>query len=86
MLRISEAGTLNETVTLKLEGRLAGPWVEVLHQACAQFLGGRRALRLDLADVSFADHDGTAEISVLKSRGVTLENCSPFVAEQLKHS
>lgn len=86
MLKISEAGTVNETVVLKLEGRIAGPWVAEVLNACERFLSEHRALKLDLADVSFLDRIGTAAISSLKSRGVSLENCSPFVVEQLKNS
>ena len=84
MLKISQAGTPNETITLKLEGRIAGPWVAEVRKACEGFLNEGRALQLDLADVSFVDATGTAAITSLKSRGVGLENCSPFVAEQLK--
>jgi len=84
MLRISEAGALNERVVLKLEGRIAGPWVAEVLDACEHFLREHRALQLDLAGVSFLDRTGTAAISRLKSRGVALENCSSFVVEQLK--
>ena len=84
MLKISQSETANETIILKLEGRIAGPWVAEVRKACEGFLNEGRALQLDLADVSFVDVTGTAAISNLKSRGVGLENCSPFVAEQLK--
>jgi ABC-type transporter Mla MlaB component len=86
MLRISEAGTVNKRVILKLEGRIAGPWVAEMLKACEQFLREHRTLQLDLADVSFLDQIGTAAISSLKLRGVFLENCSPFVTEQLKNT
>ena len=84
MLKISQAKTANEVVTLKLEGRIAGPWVAEVRNACERFLNEGCALHLDLADVSFVDATGTTAISSLKSRGVALENCSPFVVEQLK--
>ena len=84
MLKISPAGTVNHSVTLKLEGRVVGPWVGELRQVCETLLTERRGLKLDLTDVSFADADGVAALSSLKSRGVTLTNCSPFVQEQLK--
>jgi ABC-type transporter Mla MlaB component len=86
MLKISEAGTVNEIVTLKLEGRIVGPWVAEVRTACERFLSEHRALQLDLAEVSFTDENGTAAIAALKSRGVTLANCSRFVAEQLKNA
>ena len=84
MLKISPAGTVNHSVTLKLEGRVVGPWVGELRQVCETLLTERRGLKLDLTNVSFADADGVAALSSLKSRGVTFANCSPFVEEQLK--
>ena len=84
MLKISPAGTVNHSVTLKLEGRVVGPWVGELCQVCELYLSGGRALKLDLADVSFADASGVTALSSLKSRGVAVTYCSPFVAEQLK--
>jgi len=84
MLKISQAGTANHCVTLKLEGRVVGPWVGELRQICEQLLSEGRALKLDLADVTFADASGVAVLSSFKSRGVRFRNCSPFVEEQLK--
>ena len=84
MLKISQTGKANRSVTLKLEGRVVGPWVAELRQICDQLLTGGRALKLDLSDVSFADADGVSALSHLKSRGVVVTNCSPFVEEQLK--
>ena len=84
MLKISQAGKANHSVILKLEGRVVGPWVGELRQVCETLLTEGRALKLDLADVTFADTSGVAVFSSFKSRGVTLTNCSPFVEEQLK--
>jgi ABC-type transporter Mla MlaB component len=84
MLKISQAGKANPSVTLKLEGRVVGPWVGELRQVCETLLTEGRALKLDLADVTFADSDGVAVLTDFKARGVTLKNCSPFVDEQLR--
>jgi ABC-type transporter Mla MlaB component len=84
MLKISQAGKANHSVTLKLEGRVVGPWVGELRQVCEALLTEGRALRLDLAEVTFADIEGVAVLSSFKSRGVRFANCSPFVGEQLK--
>ena len=84
MLRISQAGKANRSVTLKLEGRVVGLWVGELRQVCETLLTEGRLLKLDLADVTFADASGVTVLSSLKSRGVTFTNCSPFVEEQLK--
>ena len=84
MLKISQAGKVNHSVTLKLEGRVVGPWVGELRQVCEALMTEGRALKLDLTDVTFADASGVSVLSSFKSRGVTLSNCSPFVEEQLK--
>ena len=86
MLKISPAGKANHSVTLKLEGRVVGPWVGELRQVCEALLTDGRRLKLDLADVTFADTSGVAVLSSFKSRGVRFRNCSPFVEEQLKSS
>lgn len=84
MLKISQTGKANHSVTLKLEGRVVGPWVGELRQVCELIKSEHRKLKLDLAEVSFADADGVVTLANLKSRGVTFANCSPFVEEQLK--
>jgi hypothetical protein len=84
MLKISEAGTRNHSVTLKLEGRLVGPWVEELCRVCEALLAKDQALKLELSEVSYADPVGVAALNRFKSRGVFLKNCSPFVEQQMK--
>jgi ABC-type transporter Mla MlaB component len=84
MLKISQAGKASRAVILKLEGQVVGPWVEELRQVCDTLLTKGRKLKLDLADVSFADTSGVLALARFKSRGVSLTNCSPFVKEQLK--
>ena len=79
MLKISQAGKANHSVTLKLEGRVVGPWVGELRQVCETLLTKGRPLKLDLGDVTFADASGVAVLSSFKSRGVIFKNCSPFV-------
>ena len=86
MLKISQAAKANHSVTLKLEGRVVGPWVGELRQICETLLTKGQPLRLDLTEVTFADTDGVAVLSSFKSRGVRFRNCSPFVEEQLKSS
>jgi ABC-type transporter Mla MlaB component len=45
-----------------------------------------RALNLDLAEVSYVDAEGVATLNNFTSRGVKLNNCSPFVEQQIKTS
>ena len=84
MLKISQAGKPGQNFTLKLEGRVVGPWVGELRLICDSLLSNDRALNLDLSDVSYADTEGVELLANLKWRGVRLVNGSPFVAEQLK--
>ena len=86
MLKISQTGTPNHSVTFKLEGRVVGPWVGELRRICEPLLAEDRALRLDLAEVSYLDAEGVAALKGLRSRGVKLKNCSPFVEQQIKSS
>jgi len=84
MLKISQTGTVNHSVTLKLEGRVVGPWVAELRRTCETLLRERSQLKLDLADVSYIDGDGVATLADFQSLGVKLDNCSPFVEQQIK--
>jgi ABC-type transporter Mla MlaB component len=86
MLKISEAKTANCSATLKLEGRVIGPWVDELRDICDKLLAEGRAVRLDLTDVSYVDADGVAALTSFKSRGVKLRNSSSFVEQQIKNS
>jgi anti-anti-sigma factor len=84
MLRITSTENGNRHITLRLEGRVAGPWVTELWRACEKALGNRQAVVLNLAEVSFLDSAGVALLTKVRSRGVELAECSPFVREQLK--
>jgi hypothetical protein len=84
MLKISQARTPNHSVTLKLEGRVVGPWVEELRRICEPLLEEQHEVNLDLADVSYADGEGVATLTRFKSRGVKLDNCSAFLEQQMK--
>jgi len=86
MLKIEPVETERGLVTLRLEGRVVGPWVEELRRSCEGVLARRARLVLDLAEVSFADLQGVALLRGLGDRNVGLVRCSLFVAEQLKAS
>lgn len=84
MLKISKVGPINQAVVLRLEGRIVGPWVTELEKSCEDALAEGGSLRLHLADVEFMDTKGVALLSRLRSGGVALLECTPFLAEQLK--
>ena len=79
------ANATSDVTTLKLEGQIRGEWVNELRRACFEILltpAGR--LVLDLAEVSFIDAAGLELFRQLSAERVSLSNCSPFTAEQLR--
>ena len=84
MLRITPTDSGNQRVILRLEGRVAGPWVTELWKVCEQVLRGGQGLKLNLAEVSFLDPAGVTLLMQVRARGAELAECSPFIMEQLK--
>jgi hypothetical protein len=85
MLRITVVESSKAAVTLRVEGRIMGPWVEELRTACNVHTSPDDVqVSLELADISFADAAGIALLRELRNRGVGLIRTSPFLAEQLK--
>jgi anti-anti-sigma regulatory factor len=83
MMRISVMESTSQVVALRLEGEVRGGWVEALRQSCDGILVEGTELTLDLAGVSFIDHDGVALFRSLQDRDVILRNASSFVTELL---
>src|SRR5262245_40807742 len=84
MLKISPTVNGHRKRILQLEGQVTGPWVAEARAVCETILERGEPLQLDMAEVSFVDHSGLGFLRDLESRGVSLINCSPFVAAQLK--
>jgi hypothetical protein len=84
MLKIVAGGPSDRDVTLRLDGLVAGRWVNVLRESCDVALKRGVRLTLDLANVSFVDREGGVLLRNLMDRQVGLANVSPFVAEQVK--
>ena len=69
MLRITVVESSNIAVTLRVEGRITGPWVEELRTACRLHTSPDNVqLSLELADISFADGAGIALLRELRNR------------------
>jgi anti-anti-sigma regulatory factor len=83
MLKIEIGKAQREQVTVRLEGRLVGPWVDEVRRTCEPFLGNGSRLTVDFSQVSFVDRDGVALCRRLRQRRASLRNCSPFVKEQI---
>jgi ABC-type transporter Mla MlaB component len=83
MLKIEVSEQREERVTVHLEGQMVGPWVDEVRRACQPLLIDGQALTLDFSRVSFVDRAGVALCRHLKQGRATLQNCSPFVKEQI---
>jgi len=84
MLKISLNENGHSITCLRLEGRLAGPWVAELKAAFQRLVREGRVPRLNLANVTFVDDDGLELLVEFRRDGVILTDCSPFVTEQLR--
>jgi len=85
MLRITMVESNALAVTLRVEGRIAGPWVEELRTTCnVHNAPDPIQLHLELEDVSFADAAGIAYLKELRDRGVGLYHVSPFLQEMFR--
>ena len=73
-----------QLVTLRFEGRVAGPWVAEARKACEKVLTEGLSLKLNLAEVEFLDPAAVALLFDVQSRGAVFVECSPFVEAQLK--
>ena len=76
MLRIT---VLDELQTLKLEGRLAGPWVAELEKCWQRMTGThRRPLTVDLEGVTFIDEAGKGLLEHMADQGASLKAAAPL--------
>jgi anti-anti-sigma regulatory factor len=84
MLRLNRIAGTHPTQTIKLEGKLLGPWVDEVRQACAvgTDLAGR--ISLDLSALTFVDAAGEGLLLDLIARGIEVVACTNYVAELLR--
>ena len=83
MLKITEMAQNDSGRTLKLEGKLLGPWVDELRNVCTQPLNRAEQVGLDLAAVTFVNAAGAKLLRELIRKGIIITQCSAFVAELL---
>lgn len=85
MLRITVVESSATAVKLRVEGRIAGPWVDELRTTCnAHSAQEPLQLCLELEDVSFADAAGVVCLKELREQGVGFSRVSPFLTELFK--
>jgi len=81
MLKITNDQNAGCGAVLRLEGQVAGRWVNELRLACSDRIA--TPLTLDLKNVTFIDAAGVAFFDEVWTE-ITVINCSLFVATQLK--
>jgi len=84
MLRIHISDAARETATIRLEGRVVGPWVDEVRRVSEGILAHGTRLVLDLSAVAFVGQEGIELFRALRDRHVVFRNCPPFVGAQLK--
>jgi ABC-type transporter Mla MlaB component len=84
MLKITRAASSQQEITLQLDGRVTGQWVDLLRESAESVLKEGMRLTLDLENICFIDCEGLALIKSLMGRGVLEVNAPLFVAEQLR--
>jgi hypothetical protein len=76
-------------IAIRLEGRITGPWVEVLRRAWMETVPriGTRKVAIDLRDVTFADADGKKVLREMYDRNnvelLTGSTWTQYLAEEI---
>jgi ABC-type transporter Mla MlaB component len=84
MLKITRVVLARQEITLQLDGRLTGQWVELLRENAESVLNDGLSLNVDLKNICFIDCKGIALIMSLINRGVLHVNAPLFVVEQIR--
>ena len=72
MLKVTTT-TQNQTITLKVEGKLAGPWVDELTRVWDDATRMKRSgYVVDLRSVTFIDNSGQALLATMTRQGARL--------------
>ncbi len=80
MMRITIADDQAESATLKVEGRIAADWVELLERECRTLLRQRKHLFLDLSAVTVIDSRAAAMLRRLRAHEVEIVNCPSLLS------
>lgn len=79
MLRVTTTDERSTTVKLKVEGRIASEWTDVLERECRARLQQRRSVLLDFSGVTFVDRSGVELLKSLSGEDIEIINCSAFI-------
>ena len=84
MLKITRAVLSKQEITLQLDGRVSGQWVELLRESAESVLDEGVKLSVDLKNICFIDCEGIALLRSLIDRGADPINAPLFVVEQIR--
>jgi hypothetical protein len=84
MLRITAEDEVEGVRTLRVEGTVAGPWVDELRTVVHGWLARGSDLRLDVSGVGYVDRDGALLLRELSRRPVQIDGYSSFINELLR--
>lgn len=83
VLKITKVASLDQEITLQLNGRVTGPWVDLLREYAEAVLAEGERLTINLENVHYIDDEGVRLIKSLMDREVQVD--APFfVAEQIR--
>ncbi len=87
MLKITTERS-GQSLSLRLEGRVEGPWVEVLRRTWTDAMSHDDAQKvtMDFGGVSFADSGGQRLLHAMQKKGVALTRVSGFMREILERN
>jgi hypothetical protein len=83
VLKITEVSRSDAAITFKLEGKVLGPWVDELRRLCIETPRRSGQIHLDLEAVTFLDESGAKLLRELVRQGITIAQCSEFIAQLL---
>jgi anti-anti-sigma regulatory factor len=83
VLKITEVSRSDSAITFKLEGKVLAPWVDELRRICTEPPHESRQIHLDLGAVTFLDEAGVELMRELIRQGISIDQCSGFIAELL---
>lgn len=87
MLKIT-AERCGQSLSLTLEGRVEGPWVDVLRRTWTDAMShdGSQKVTMDFGGVSFADTASRQLLLSMKNKGVALTKVSGFMRKILERN
>ncbi len=83
MIKITPTPKGTSAARLRVEGRIVGTAIDEVEAAVAEFAADASPI-LDLAGVTFVDHDAARAIGAMIRGGVAVVGSSPFVEEMLR--